>query len=364
MEPLLRVISLVFLLLARLRMLPMRRNLQKRKMLPKAARDLDSAPAESRLPCYFDLHGGLTWTFLFRYSTGFQIDCQLGSTVLPGTTWMAVIRITNQFGKSAIMLEEFDIPQVPHENHTALDAPLSGLKVSMSGGFAAGPGRYLFEIVLTDKRGNSIRRKWKLKLPGYKEEQQVSSALLPGAIAPLLAPRWDGALTSKGIRVTVLLDLESLYPFAWLRTWDRAYLLQSLTSLLDQLPCKSVRLIAFDLERQEELFRQDNFDADGFERLEKALGQVQFDTIPYQSLMRGAWAGFLVNLTQQEITTKQTPDAVIFLGISGNQAEAKFPSEMLNKLETQDTHIYYLRYLNLGVTCPLKTLPVETGVLS
>jgi hypothetical protein len=343
MKPLLRVISLIFLVgLAAHAMSG--QEFVKEKDLAEAARDLDSAPAKSHLPCNFDLQSEPYLDLLYRYSAAFQIDCQLGTTVQPGTTWMAVIRVTNQFGKSAVMLEEFDIPQVQHENRNRFDAHVSRLKVTMSGGFATGPGRFLVEIVLTDEHGDSIGKKWKVKFPGYKEEQHIPSALLPGEVAPLLDPHWDGALTSRGVRVIVLLNVEGFLPFVRFNATDRTYLLQFLASSLNQLPCRSVKLIAFDPEKQEELFRQDNFDAEGFVRLGKILGQVQIDTVPYQALIKGAEASFLVEMVQREVAPKQAPDAVIFLSISGMPME-KLSGELLNNLEAHDTHVYYLRHL-------------------
>ncbi len=144
--------------------------------------------------------------------------------------------------------------------------------------------------------------------------------------------------------MTVLLNVEGFLPFVRFNATDRTYLLQFLASSLNQLPCRSVKLIAFDPEKQEELFRQDNFDAEGFVRLGKILGQVQIDTVPYEALIKGAEASFLVEMVQREVAPKQAPDAVIFLSISGMPME-KLSSELLNNLEAHDIHVYYLRHL-------------------
>jgi hypothetical protein len=359
MKLILRIASYFFLLFGPMALGASGQSFADARDHAEANRTLDNAPAKSRLPCFFDLESKPYLDFLYRYLAAFEIDCRLGSMIQPGTTWFAVIRITNQFSKPTLMLEEFEIPQVPHGNDPRFYAPISKLKVSMTGGFAMGPGRYLVEIALTDQRGSSIRRRWRLKLPEYKEEEHIPSALLPGAVAPLSDPHWDGALSSRGARVTVLLDVESLFHGARLSAGYRAYLLQSLASLLNQLPCKSVRLIAFSLDTQEELFRQDILDADGFARLDKVLDRVQFDMIPYRALMRGASTRFLVNMIQREITLQQTPDAVIFLGLSGLQPVPKIPLEMLDHMETNDTRVYYLRYLRFGAPDMIENLTRE-----
>jgi hypothetical protein len=313
--------------------------------LSDAARALDNAPKKSPLPCSSHLPESPRLDFLFRYAASFEIDCRLGGAIQPGATWFAILRITNQFGKSVIMLEEFDIPQIPRENPTRFDAPLSEIQVAMSGGFAMGPGKYLFELVLTDQRGDTFRRDWKLKPSKYSGEEHIRSALQPGVVAPLLNTYWDGALASRGLRVTVLLHAYSpYYLHARLYPRERADLLEQLATLLNQIPCQSVKLIAFNLDWQEELFRQDSFDADGFVRLEKALDQVQFVTIPYQAIMGAGWANFLVDMEQREATSDPTPDVIVFLGPWGSHAGDKLPSELLQKLETHKTQIFYFKF--------------------
>lgn len=308
----------------------------------EAAQILDRAPAKSHVPCYIEMPFKPSLDFLFRYAAVFYLQCRLGIVVYPGTTWYAVIRITNQLGQSRLMLEEFDIPKIAPNRQTLLDGPIADLQASMSGGFALGPGRYQVEIVLTDEHGNTMRKQWKLKLNEYKQEERIPTALPAGAIAPLIDARWDGALTANGLRVTVLLHAYSPSLHARIDAGARAYVLESLASLLSQLPCKSVRLVAFNIDRQQVVYQQDNFDAPGFKRLADTLKQLEFATIPYQSLRRYAWAEFLAGLTRQEIAPEQPSDVVIFLGPWGSHTGEEFPDYLFEELAGNKKHVFYL----------------------
>jgi hypothetical protein len=93
-------------------------------------------------------------------------------------------------------------------------------------------------------------------------------------------------------------------------------LLGVLASLVDRLPpLASVRLVAFDLPRQRELFREDGFTLNGMNRLVHetnwlTTGQVHEGAFEYQA---GVW-DLLANLVNGEIHSPEPADAVVFVG--------------------------------------------------
>lgn len=206
-----------------------------------------------------------------------------------------------------------------------------------------GQGRYKLEFAVTDKRGHTFRKQRKLQAGKDKAARKVPVSLERGAIEPLINARWSGALAKTGPRVTVLLHAYS--GGARLNDSDRAFLLQSLEALLSDLPCQSVKLIAFNLDKQEVVFREENFDADGFVRLEHMLAGMKLGTIPYQALARTAWAKFLVEMTQGEATGEQSPDAIIFLGAWGSHEWDKVPKSMITNFQRSNARVFYLKYL-------------------
>ena len=113
-------------------------------------------------------------------------------------------------------------------------------------------------------------------------------------MAPLVETGWNGKLVSSGLRLTVLMLADPGDTRLW--AYQRAYLLRSLAALLDHIPCRSVKLIAVNLDEQNEIFRQEQFDKYGFLELKHDLERVQFGTIPYQVLRKGSWNDFLLKL--------------------------------------------------------------------
>lgn len=346
--------------------------------LADAVQVLDAAPSKEALPCSIEIDGKAFLDFAFRYNAEFLVQCRLGGVVQPGSTLFAVIRMTpriNTLGighpgaTPTILMEQFNLPVPAATKPSPLLAPVTNQRATMGGGYSIGPGKYLVEVALTDRHGHTCRARRTLKTVELKSARDVPFALQPGAVAPLLDSHWNGALAGKGLRLTVFLNaynvvsrplashrVNPLEPLASLpgygglaRVYHRnpEYLLDSLASVLKLIPCQSVNVVAFNLDNQELLFRQKDFDSGGFRRLEKALGEMQTGSIRYQALRRGAWADFLVHLTQSEAAPAQSSDVFLFLGPWGSHEWDKFPKPLTREIEQSRARVFYFRYFPL-----------------
>jgi len=106
-----------------------------------------------------------------------------------------------------------------------------------------------------------------------------------------------------------------------------------------------VRLVAFNLEQQREIFRQDRFDPSGFDDLQQAFHDLELGKVSAQVLKQPQGkAELLVGLTNQELIAEEPADAVIFLGPS-SRALQKIPREMLKPRETPAPQFFYFEYI-------------------
>jgi hypothetical protein len=151
--------------------------------------------------------------------------------------------------------------------------------------------------------------------------------------------------SGKGLRVTVLLDAAPMnLRNPALRAWDRAFLLGSLSSLLKQIPCASVRLRAFNLDQQRELFRRDQFDDVGFMELAESLRTLELGTVSYRVLQqRQGWLDLLLDYANSELIAADPSDAVIILG-PRTRYFAQVPRSKLKGRETPNPHFFYFEY--------------------
>ncbi len=320
--------------------------------LAQATGVLDNAPHKNQLPCDIQFSENLRLDLLFRYTAGFAVECRLGERIPPSTRLIAFLRITPKGGKPVLMTEQFDVPSAQKQDSAGMLAAQSQMKATASGGFAAGPGEYSVEVVLTDQQGHTCRKQKELKSVADREARKVPFALQPGEVAPLMSTRWNGVLAGSGPRLTVFINAYGQNGNAYLHSLDRAALLQSLYTLLTQLPCKSVKLIAFDLEDQRAIFSEERFDVRGFLALERLLKKVDFSTISYRALQSGAWSGFLADQVRSELASRQPADDIIFLGAWGSHVWEKLPQETLHKIEIGNTHVFYFELFPFAGSAP------------
>ena len=336
-------------------------SLVKPEDLSEAIRLLNARPLqEETLPCKIWSAKRARLDFLFRYNAGFSIDCNLGA-LRPGSTLTALIEVTPEGRPPVMLVEEFDVPHLSPEQITRFySVPLNRVRISMSGGFALGAGRYSVEVLLSDGEGPTYRKHTSLKAGSGKDGSKMRLGLPEYSVAPLFN-NWNRRITKNGLRVTVLFHADT-FQRARIDAWETSDLLQSLTSLLDQLPCQSVKLIGFNLDRQTEVFDQEEFDGEGLAKLEKTLMQMEFVTIPYQALQPHSWQHFLINLARREVIQSH-PDAVIILGQGGSHAWDKLPKEMVDEqLDPSSTRFFYFKYFDsTGPRDGLETLMKRVG---
>jgi len=167
-----RSISLIGLIIVGLSRVAATQSLVSAEDLPAAIRLLDNAPAHKSLPCTISADKWPRLDFLLRYTFGFGVDCRLGE-IQPGEKLIAIVRVKPTKDAPAVMVEEFDVPPFPPEQLTGFYAKkLSDVRISMSGGFAVGVGRYSAEVVLTDEHGHHVPQavelqRWKQKTGTY-----------------------------------------------------------------------------------------------------------------------------------------------------------------------------------------------------
>jgi len=319
-----------------------------------ANRLFDSRATQNTLPCRFR-----TWQphldFNFRFVTGFDITARFGEFAI-GEGLLAILKVTPEGSSPVLLAETFEIPQVPR---TMAGQPLMSMELTMGGGFAMGEGQYAVELLLLDKRERSFYKQWTLKTGKYSD-RSVPPTLQPLKVAPLAADNWAGKLDPKGIRLTVLLDATATNAYE-ARLWNHTLLVQLLDSLLKQVPCQSVNIVAFNLDQQVEIFRQENFDAAGAAELANALEGHQTATISLHALEPGRWLDFLLRITREQNSTDTPSDAVVFIGTNTHFSQ-KPPKDFADSQPPVGPHFFYFEFYGFRTPFP-DTLDYVTRTL-
>jgi hypothetical protein len=283
----------------------------------KVDRMLDTLPVHDTLKCSIQ-----QWKpfldFTFRFDAGYFVRCPLKEFQGQEFKLAAYTRVIPQDGARTTFAEVMSVPAIPSEIIAKTNLKQLRAEVDMSGGFAVGEGQYQVEVLVTDNRNRFCRKRWTIKAQRKHSQSDIPVVLEPNTVSHIWPDPWDGKLVDKGrgYRVTILLHATPMNPReSKLRVWDRAFLMQSLRSILQILPCESVRVVAFNLDQQRELYRKEHFDTQAFRDLAHTLRTTELGTVSYKALQRGPQGvTFLSDLAKQELASSGNSDLVIFLG--------------------------------------------------
>jgi hypothetical protein len=318
---------------------------------------LQNAPSGNSLGCKVDINKNPRLDFSFRYSAHFWAECPAG-VLRPGSVLLAIIRITPEGKEPVFMSQEFHESKNSSSAGADFNSTNSGqMEWTLMGGFALGAGTYSIDVLFTDPQAHVGRKTLKLSVP--KLGAGINQPILgPGQVAALSLSTWDGKFAPAGPRLTVLLNANSergslggvniAHPGAsigeMISAYDPAYLLTILDSLLSRLSCSSVTLVAYDVDRQIEVFREENVIVSTFGSLEAALLGRELQTIDVGALQNGSREDFLYGLIRKEVLATKRPDIVLLLG-EPIFLDTKIPGSLAG-VDTTHTRFFYLKSMN------------------
>jgi len=284
--------------------------------------------------------------FALRFQSGYVVHCRLG--VFEGKKVIVAIylRVTPEGKPPALFASGYRLPAITPDMPLAKTPNKLKQEIGLSGVVSFGEGLYSVDVLVMDDRGRSCRKHWKIKVAPDRSQRRVHLAIDPLTVQSFDRKTWNvpPPQRSGGLRLTVLLDAAPINPYqSSLRAWDRMFLLECIYSLLRQMPYKSVRLVAFNLDQQREIFRRDPFDDAAFLALSRSLQEIETGTISVQALKKRNSPEFLTNLANQELAADAPSDVVILLGPNA-RSDANIRPELLTR--TPDSPpLFYFHYI-------------------
>lgn len=278
--------------------------------VPEEWRDFRPRPDEAKLDCRVTpVKPALNYNF--RFQTGYVVHLPVRQYGGKAQRLLTFFRVTPEVEKPAAVYF-LGMARLP-------EGPRSNVKIEFGGGYVVGEGKYRVDWLLVDEAGRVCSADWTIRAKLGRKERAIQPGMAPGAIEDISLRRWTrgsgGMRTEEGHRVTVLLNAAPV-TLRRLRLggYDRILLLSSLASLLERLPLRSVRLVAFNLDQQREIYRTDNFASSEFGRLSRALGELELAVVDYEVLKNRRGHVDLVADLVTESLEKHSSDAVVFLG--------------------------------------------------
>lgn len=280
--------------------------------------------------------------FGLRFQAGFVLSLPLNQWQGAGHSLRAVLAVTPQAGdrRTVYLAARYRLPEIPPTRMWA----------EVGGGYLLGEGRYTTNITLFDETGRVFRATWQSTAGRDRGSRRVLVNLPPNTVAQFSLFRHAASDETSAAprapvveRLTVLLDAAPANPRqSRLQAADAVKLLDALSSLVELIPARNVRVVAFNLDQQKEIFHQDQFGPAGFEQLGGALFALQLATVDVTVLRNpGGAASLLTSLVQQEIDAPQRADLVLFLG-PHLHSRIKLPSDVVSRPSADAPGFFYI----------------------
>ncbi len=308
--------------------------------LPPRLRAMESPWDEKALECSVTpIKPALN--FAFRIQSGFTVRIPMNQFDGKGHGWAILTRITPREGERqpVFLASRTPLPDVPKNK----------VEVEMGGGYLLGEGRYDVRWMLLDDQDRACHKDWSIEAKLTGAERQARVAMRPNTVAPFSLRGSPGAAPAHDdvapLRITILMHAAPLSPRRnRLRGTDGMLLVGSLSALMERLPTRSVRMVAFNLEQQREIYRRDEFTLDSIQQVLHALNGLELDLVDYHTLLnRRGHMDLLAGLLNQEMHAAQPSDAVVILGPVARSLD-KPPRDLLEKPEGELPRFFFFRY--------------------
>jgi hypothetical protein len=222
----------------------------------------------------------------------------------------------------------------------------------VGGGYLLGEGAYDVRWMILDDAGRVFRKSWRVDVHLSRADRQVKVAMPPDTVwetwrrGTRTLPR--GADDVAPRRLTILLHAAPLFPRRTrLRPGDMMMLMSTVSSLLERVPARSVRLVLFNLDQQKELYRKEGFLLQDMAQVSQAMTSIELGMVDFQVLQnKKGHLDLLTDLVNREIAAQPPSDVVLFLG-PGTRYTDRVPQASLEKPPGHLPEFYYFQIVPL-----------------
>ena len=282
--------------------------------------------------------------FNFRFQAGYYFETPSAQFSGSGHNLAVMLRVVPE-GKPAVYLgTRHTLPEIPE------DKKLKGNHLGIGGVFYLGDGNYTVDFVLIDDRGRVYHTVQKIHARRTGAEKDLKQVLAAGEVKSLssLRMRSPEAGDNKPLKLTLMLHAAPNYARSTVfRPQDLSRLIGAMTGILEQVPVKSLRVVAFNLDQQKELYRNEAFEPGQFEKLEQALMPIQLGTVDINVLKnKSGYVDLLAGMISQELHAADSSETVIVLG-PPSRLQDSVRSGVIEENPANGPRFFYFEYHSL-----------------
>jgi hypothetical protein len=283
--------------------------------------------------------------FDLRFHAGYEVTLPLKELIGSENLLNILFRVTpkSHSEQPVYFAQHIRVPAV--EEDAKGDAYLQGA-------FDVGEGEYHVDWLMRDRAERVCSSYWDAEAAVPPKDRPMSLAIAPTAIQRADGEQFNEEPPVQRAAIQPPLNVKLLVNFApqnalsaALQPVDTSALVSILRSIFREPRIGKFSVVAFNMQEQKVVYRQEDADRIDFPALGKALTSLNLGTVDLKRLSeRHGDTDFLTNLVRNEVTSPQDhPDALIFAGPKV-MLDANVPQEALKEVGDVNYPVFYMNY--------------------
>lgn len=282
--------------------------------------------------------------FDLRFHAGFNITIPLKELSGEENTLTILFRVTPQDQKSepVYFIQRYAVPRVPDD---------AGGDTLLQGMLDLGEGNYHVDWLMRDRTQRVCSFYWDMEATLPAKDRDMKLEMPAGMVAAFHLEQFSAeppsarVLNKEPLKIKVLVNFAPQDPGArTMRPQDTSALAAILRRLAREPQFGKFSIVAFNIQEQRVLYRQDSGDAIDFPALGEAMASIKLGTVDAAKLQRKHGdTEFLTDLIRREMGGEDHPDALIFAGPKV-MLDASVSEEALKPLADVRYPVFYMNY--------------------
>jgi len=306
---------------------------------------LESGEVRKDLPCTVT-PSKPTLGFDLRFHAGYEVTIPLKEMAGNENMLSIIFRVSAEGRRDQPVYFSQRVRVPPIEDDAKGDAYLQGA-------FDLGEGQYHVDWLMRDRAERVCSSYWDSEAALAAKDRPMSLTLAAGAIQPPNIEQFKEEPPVQRINNEPPLNVKVLVNFApqnslssTLQPVDTSALVSILRTIVRDPHIGNFSLVAFNMQEQKVLYRQDRADAINFPALGAAVNTLNLGTVALTQLSdKHGDTEFLTDLVRKEVVSgpQDRPDAIIFAGPKVLLDE-NVPPEALKEAGDVNYPVFYMNY--------------------
>ncbi len=282
--------------------------------------------------------------FDLRFHAGFSVTVPLKDLAGEENVLNILFRVTptDHAGEPIYFTQHYSVPKI--DENASGDALLDGV-------IDLGEGKYHVDWLMRDRTESLCSFYWDMNAELAAKDRDIQMETAAGVVEAAHfeqfteEPQVVRPPAPAPLKIKVLMNFAPQNPTsAALQPLDTIALVSILRRIMRQPEFGKFSVVAFNMQDQRVLYRQDSEDKIDFPALGEALKEIKLGTVATRQLQqKHPDTEFLTDLIQREMTSTDHPDALIFAGPKV-MLDQSVSDDSLKPLANVDYPVFYLNY--------------------